>query len=86
MLEHFEPELRHSIYDPSRASGGMPILAKDYIDEHSDNGVRADWCCRDANDTASLNAKMNLLLHITSTSALRNDERSPSLGVWKAAS
>jgi type I restriction enzyme M protein len=38
------PEQHHSVYDPCVGSGGMLILAKEYIDEHGGDGTRADLC------------------------------------------
>jgi hypothetical protein len=45
------PEQHHSVYDPCVGSGGMLILAKEYIDEHGGDGTRADLCGQEANGT-----------------------------------
>lgn len=74
MVRLVKPEQRHSIYDPCVGSGGMLILAKEYIDEHGGDGRRADLCGQEANGTVWSIAKMNMLLHGISTADLRNED------------
>lgn len=74
MVRLVKPEQEHSIYDPCVGSGGMLILAKEYIDEHGGDGRRADLCGQEANGTVWSIAKMNMLLHGISTADLRNDD------------
>ncbi|WP_457356056.1 N-6 DNA methylase [Roseateles sp. P5_D6] len=74
MVRLLKPEQRHSIYDPCVGSGGMLILAKEYIDEHGGDGTRADLCGQEANGTVWSIAKMNMLLHGISTADLRNED------------
>ncbi len=74
MVRLVKPEERHSIYDPCVGSGGMLILAKEYIDEHGGDGARADLCGQEANGTVWSIAKMNMLLHGISTADLRNED------------
>jgi type I restriction enzyme M protein len=74
MVRLIKPEQHHSIYDPCVGSGGMLILAKEYIDEHGGDGTRADLCGQEANGTVWSIAKMNMLLHGISTADLRNDD------------
>jgi type I restriction enzyme M protein len=74
MVRLVKPEQTHSIYDPCMGSGGMLILAKEYIDEHGGNGTRADLCGQEANGTVWSIAKMNMLLHGISTADLRNED------------
>jgi type I restriction enzyme M protein len=74
MVRLVKPEQQHSIYDPCVGSGGMLILAKEYIDEHGGDGRRADLCGQEANGTVWSIAKMNMLLHGISTADLRNDD------------
>lgn len=74
MVRLIKPEQQHSIYDPCVGSGGMLILAKEYIDEHGGDGSRADLCGQEANGTVWSIAKMNMLLHGISTADLRNDD------------
>ncbi|MBX3634773.1 MAG: SAM-dependent DNA methyltransferase, partial [Rubrivivax sp.] len=74
MVRLLKPEQQHSIYDPCVGSGGMLILAKEYIEEHGGDGSRADLCGQEANGTVWSIAKMNMLLHGISTADLRNDD------------
>ena len=74
MVRLVKPEQRHSIYDPCVGSGGMLILAKEYIDEHGGDGTRADLCGQEANGTVWSIAKMNMLLHGISSADLRNED------------
>lgn len=74
MVRLMKPEQQHSVYDPCVGSGGMLILAKEYIDEHGGDGRRADLCGQEANGTVWSIAKMNMLLHGISTADLRNDD------------
>jgi type I restriction enzyme M protein len=74
MVRLVRPEQQHSVYDPCVGSGGMLILAKEYIDEHGGDGTRAELCGQEANGTVWSIAKMNMLLHGISTADLRNDD------------
>jgi type I restriction enzyme M protein len=74
MVRLVRPEQQHSIYDPCVGSGGMLILAKEYIDEHGGDGTRADLCGQEANGTVWSIAKMNMLLHGIRSADLRNDD------------
>lgn len=74
MVRLIKPEQQHSVYDPCVGSGGMLVLAKEYIDEHGGDGTRADLCGQEANGTVWSIAKMNMLLHGISTADLRNED------------
>ncbi|MGS5085475.1 N-6 DNA methylase [Hydrogenophaga sp. A37] len=74
LVRLIKPEQHHSIYDPCVGSGGMLILAKEYIDEHGGDGTRADLCGQEANGTVWSIAKMNMLLHGISSADLRNED------------
>lgn len=74
MVRLVKPEQRHSVYDPCVGSGGMLILAKEYIDEHGGDGNRAELYGQEANGTVWSIAKMNMLLHGISTADLRNED------------
>ena len=74
MVRLVKPEQQHSVYDPCAGSGGMLILAKEYIDEHGQDGNRAELYGQEANGTVWSIAKMNMLLHGISTADLRNDD------------
>ncbi|RQS94612.1 HsdM family class I SAM-dependent methyltransferase [Burkholderia seminalis] len=74
MVRLVKPEQNHSIYDPCVGSGGMLILSKEYIDEHGQDGSRAELYGQEANGTVWSIAKMNMLLHGIATADLRNED------------
>ncbi len=74
MVRLIKPELKHDIYDPCCGSGGMLIAAKEYIDEHGEDGRRANLFGQEFNGTVWSIAKMNMLLHGISTANLQNDD------------
>ncbi|PHV07895.1 restriction endonuclease subunit M [Janthinobacterium sp. BJB412] len=74
MVRLVKPQESHSIYDPCVGSGGMLIMAKEYIDEHGGDGRRAELYGQEANGTVWSIAKMNMLLHGISSADLRNED------------
>jgi type I restriction enzyme M protein len=74
MVRLIKPELNHDIYDPCCGSGGMLIAAKEYIDEHGEDGRKANLFGQEFNGTVWSIAKMNMLLHGISTADLQNDD------------
>lgn len=74
MVRLLKPELNHDIYDPCCGSGGMLIAAKEYIDEHGEDGRKANLFGQEFNGTVWSIAKMNMLLHGISTADLQNDD------------
>ena len=68
------PELQHDIYDPCCGSGGMLIAAKEYIDEHGEDGRKANLFGQEFNGTVWSIAKMNMLLHGISSANLQNED------------
>ncbi|TCO82692.1 type I restriction enzyme M protein [Plasticicumulans lactativorans] len=74
MVRLLKPRLAHDIYDPCCGSGGMLIAAKEYIDEHGEDGRKANLFGQEFNGTVWSIAKMNMLLHGISTADLRNDD------------
>ncbi len=75
MVGLLKPQLKHRIYDPCCGSGGMLIAAKDYIDEHGDDGRKANLFGQEFNGTVWSIAKMNLLLHgISNHNTIENDD------------
>lgn len=74
MVRLLKPQQSHSIYDPCVGSGGMLILSKEYIDEHGQDGSRAELYGQEANGTVWSIAKMNMLLHGIATADLRNED------------
>ena len=74
MVRLIKPELNHDIYDPCCGSGGMLIAAKEFIDEHGEDGRKANLFGQEFNGTVWSIAKMNMLLHGISTADLQNED------------
>jgi type I restriction enzyme M protein len=74
MVRLIKPALGHDIYDPCCGSGGMLIAAKEYIDEHGEDGRKANLYGQEFNGTVWSIAKMNMLLHGISTANLQNED------------
>lgn len=74
MVRLLKPTLEHDIYDPCCGSGGMLIAAKDYIDEHGQDGRKANLFGQENAGTVWSIAKMNMLLHGISSADLRNED------------
>jgi type I restriction enzyme M protein len=74
MVRLIKPELKHDIYDPCCGSGGMLIAAKEYIDEHGEDGRKANLFGQEFNGTVWSIAKMNMLLHGISNADLQNED------------
>jgi type I restriction enzyme M protein len=74
MVRLIKPNLAHDIYDPCCGSGGMLIAAKEYIDEHGEDGRKANLFGQEFNGTVWSIAKMNMLLHGISTANLQNED------------
>lgn len=74
MVRLIKPESGMSVYDPCVGSGGMLILAKEYVDEHGGDSRKLDLYGQEANGTVWSIAKMNMLLHGIANADLRNDD------------
>ena len=74
MVRLIKPQGDHHIYDPCVGSGGMLILSKEYIDEHGQDGRKANLYGQEFNGTVWSIAKMNMLLHGIDTAYLENDD------------
>jgi len=74
MVRLIKPSLKHDIYDPCCGSGGMLIAAKEYIDEHGEDGRKASLFGQEFNGTVWSIAKMNMLLHGISNANLQNED------------
>jgi type I restriction enzyme M protein len=74
MVRLLKPELKHEIYDPCCGSGGMLIAAKEYIDDHGQDGRKANLRGQEFNGTVWSIAKMNMLLHDISNADLLNED------------
>lgn len=74
MVNLLKPTLAHDVYDPCCGSGGMLIAAKEYIEEHGEDGRKANLFGQEFNGTVWSIAKMNMLLHGISTAWLENED------------
>lgn len=74
MVRLLKPKLADDVYDPCCGSGGMLIAAKEYMEEHGEDGRKANLFGQEFNGTVWSIAKMNMLLHGISTSSLENDD------------
>lgn len=74
MVRLVKPEERHRVYDPCCGSGGMLIMAKEYLDEQGGNGKNLELFGQEANGGVWSIAKMNMLLHGIPDADLENDD------------
>ncbi|PYE85166.1 N-6 DNA methylase [Phyllobacterium leguminum] len=74
MVRLVKPTLEHDIYDPCCGSGGMLIAAKEYIDEHGQDGRKANLFGQENAGTVWSIAKMNMLLHGIDSPDLWNED------------
>jgi type I restriction enzyme M protein len=74
MARLVKPSLEHDVYDPCCGSGGMLIAAKEYIDEHGEDGRKASLFGQEFNGTVWSIAKMNMLLHGIDSADLQNED------------
>ncbi len=74
MVRLAEPQEGMRIYDPCAGSGGMLVLAKEYLDEHGLNSGNLELFGQESNGGVWSISKMNMLLHGISDADLRNDD------------
>lgn len=74
MVHLLKPTLAHDVYDPCCGSGGMLIAAKEFIDEHGEDGRKANLFGQEFNGTVWSIAQMNMLLHGISNAWLENED------------
>lgn len=74
MVHLLKPTLAHDVYDPCCGSGGMLIAAKEYIDEHGEDGRKANLFGQEFNGTVWSIAQMNMLLHGINNASLENED------------
>lgn len=77
MCRLVSPQPGESVYDPCAGSGGMLILAREYVDEHDRDGTAGRQLAlagQELNGTAWAMAKMNMLLHGIRDADLRNGD------------
>ncbi|MFK0221595.1 N-6 DNA methylase [Streptomyces vinaceus] len=63
MVRLVEPREGQSVYDPCCGSGGMLILAKEYVEEHGLDASTLAVYGQEENGSAWAMARMNMLLH-----------------------
>jgi type I restriction enzyme M protein len=63
MVRIARPQERMHIYDPCSGSGGMLVLAKEYLDEHQLNSRNLRLYGQESNGGVWAISKMNMLLH-----------------------
>lgn len=74
MVNLLQPSVHHDVYDPCCGSGGMLIAAKEFMDEHGEDGTKANLFGQEFSGTVWSIAKMNMLLHEIPTAELHNDD------------
>jgi type I restriction enzyme M protein len=74
MVRLVEPQDGQSVYDPCCGSGGMLILAKEYVEEHGHDASTVAAYGQEDNGRAWAMARMNMVLHgITDSSLVHGD-------------
>jgi len=63
MVRLLDPRAGMRVYDPCCGSGGMLILAKQYVEEHGEDAANLSLHGQDANGGVWAICKMNMLLH-----------------------
>ncbi len=74
MVRLIEPEEGMRVYDPCSGSGGMLILSKEYVEEHSGNSRNLALFGQENNGGVWSISKMNLLLHGIPDADVRNGD------------
>jgi type I restriction enzyme M protein len=74
MVRLVNPQSSMKVYDPCVGSGGMLILAKEHVEEHSADGRNLRLCGQEANGGVWAIAKMNMLLHGIQDADIRNGD------------
>jgi type I restriction enzyme M protein len=74
MVRLANPQEDQSVYDPCCGSGGMLILAKEYLEEQGGDPKRLSLFGQEASGSVWAIAKMNMLLHGIASADLRNED------------
>lgn len=74
MVRLAEPREGMAVYDPCAGSGGMLVLAKEYLDEHGLNSNNLGLYGQESNGGVWAISKMNMLLHGISDADVRNGD------------
>lgn len=63
-----------TVYDPCSGSGGMLVLAKEFLDEHQKNSKNLRLAGQESNGGVWAISKMNMLLHGIADADMRNGD------------
>jgi len=74
MVRLANPQEGQSVYDPCCGSGGMLILAKEYLEEQGGDPKHLSLFGQEASGSVWAIAKMNMLLHGITSADLRNED------------
>ena len=74
MVRIAKPDAGMSLYDPCAGSGGMLVMAREYLDEHQRDSTDIELCGQESNGAVWAICKMNMLLHGIRTADIRNDD------------
>jgi type I restriction enzyme M protein len=74
MVRIVEPHAGMRVYDPCSGSGGMLILAKEYIEEHGDDARDLSLYGQEYNGGTWAISKMNMILHGIGNAEMENDD------------
>jgi type I restriction enzyme M protein len=74
MVRLVKPDEGMRVYDPCSGSGGMLILAKEYLDEHGKNAKDLELYGQESNGGVWAISKMNMLLHGIKDAKLENGD------------
>jgi type I restriction enzyme M protein len=74
MVRLAEPKEGMSVYDPCAGSGGMLVLAKEYLDEHGLNSKNLGLFGQESNGGVWAISKMNMLLHGIADAIVHNGD------------
>ncbi|MEU1998849.1 class I SAM-dependent DNA methyltransferase [Nocardia gamkensis] len=74
MVQIADPQEGMSVYDPCTGSGGMLILAKDYVEENGGNSRNLALAGQEKDGSVWAISKMNLLLHGIPDADIRNND------------
>ena len=72
MVRLLKPDAGMSVYDPCCGSGGMLIVANQYVEEHG--GGKLELCGQEANGGVWAISKMNMLLHGIPDADIQNED------------
>ncbi|MBA3545741.1 MAG: N-6 DNA methylase [Nannocystis sp.] len=74
MVRVASPQEKMRIYDPCSGSGGMLVLAREYLDEHRRNVKDLALFGQESNGGVWAISRMNMLLHGIATADVRNGD------------